>query len=113
MQNISKCFYEFKKVRIVLVCTEISAYTQATLLSLYKVTMILKFMTGITSADFISYIISSSGGRTSNKTPFEKSGLLDMFVDKIMVAKDFLIENLFECFHFLNKKFNCLRPKPY
>jgi len=62
----------------------------------YKSTFTLKFLIGISLGGSITYISKPYGGRASDKTIFEQSGLIGMLerFDGIMVDKGFLIDDL-------------------
>lgn len=111
--NIPYCFEKFNKTRVVIDCTEISLQKPKCLTcriktySNYKSTFTLKFLIGISPGGLITYISKPYGGRASDKTIFEQSGLIGMMerFDGIMVDKGFLIDDL--C---LEKQIDLIRP---
>ncbi|XP_046407437.1 uncharacterized protein LOC124172074 [Ischnura elegans] len=105
LKRMPKCFDKFRRVRVVLDCTEvrmskfrclrcrISSYSH------YKCNHTVKFMIGVTPAGVISFLSEAYGGRASDKKIFEESGLVNMllpYIDEVMVDKGFLIKSICE-----------------
>lgn len=105
MRNMPQCFNKYKKTRIVLDCTEVQTEKTNCLkcristYSHYKGRNTVKFLIGVAPSGLITYVSRGFGGRFSDKSIFNLSGLLeklDPHNDAIMVDKGFLIAN--ECF---------------
>lgn len=113
LRNLPKCFEDFKDVRIVLDCTEISLQKSKNLCcqlntySHYKGTYTCKFLTGVTPAGNISFISKPYGGRASDKIIFEQSNLKNLLHlgDAIMVDRGFLIDDMCKM-----NGWKCIRP---
>ncbi|KAF0708357.1 THAP-type domain-containing protein [Aphis craccivora] len=96
------CFKKFPNTRVVLDCTEIPIQKpkclacRIKLYSNYKSTFTLKLLIGVSPGGLITYISQPYGGRTSDKSLFEQSGLIQKMSssDAIMVDKGFLIDDL-------------------
>lgn len=98
-----KSFESFKQTRIVLDCTEVFVqktkcqFERIQTYSQYYGGNTIKYMIGVTPDGRISYISKGYGGRVSDKIIFHESGLVRMLqphVNKIMVDKGFLIEDI-------------------
>ncbi|XP_046408561.1 uncharacterized protein LOC124173096 [Ischnura elegans] len=105
LKNMPLCFEKFKRVRIVLDCTEIHISKFKCLkcriksYSHYKGCHTVKYMIGVTPGGVISFLSEGYGGRASDKKIFEESNLLDLLepdLDDVMVDKGFIIKNLCE-----------------
>jgi len=102
ISNMPYCFKKFPNTRIVLDCTEIPIQKpkclscRIKLYSNYKSTFTLKFLIGVSPGGLITYISQPYGGRASDKSIFEQSGLIQKMnsSDAIMVDKGFLIDDL-------------------
>lgn len=97
------CFQDFKNVRIVLDCTEITAQRPKCLqcrikiYSQYKSNLTIKFMTGVSPDGQITYVSKAYGGRASDKAIFGQSKLVEKLepnIDEVMVDKGFLIDQV-------------------
>ena len=114
MRNMPKCFDKFRATTTVLDCTEIMIQQPKCLkcrvkfYSHYKGGLTVKFMTEVTPAGLIVSVSESFGGRASDKTIFNHSGILQHLESKrdaVMVDKGFLIDD--EC---MQKKIQLIRP---
>lgn len=102
LNNTPHCFEQFKDVRVVLDCTEISLQRPKCLTcrikcySNYKSTFTLKFLIGISPGGLITYISKPYSGRASDKAIFEQSNLIELMQkpDAVMVDKGFLIDDI-------------------
>lgn len=80
--NITYCFKKFPNTRIILDCTEIPVQKpkcltcRFKLYSNYKSILTLKFLIGISPGGIITYISKPYGGRASDKSILEQSGLI-------------------------------------
>lgn len=103
LQNMPKCFENFKTTRIVLDATEIKVQKLKCLkcrilsYSHYKCSHTMKFLIGITPSGLISYVSKGYGGRASDKAIFCNENIINKLDphDAIMVDKGILIEK--EC----------------
>lgn len=104
LNNMPKCFANYKSTRIVLDCLEIAIRQSKCLkcriptYSNYKSHHTVKFMLGVTPSGNISYVSKAYGGRVSDKFIFNQSNILQRSircVDSIMVDRGFLIDK--EC----------------
>ena len=114
VRNMLKCFAKFRATTSVLDCTEIKIQQPMCLkcrvkfYSHYKGGLTVKFRTKVTPAGLIISVSESFGGRASDKTIFNHSGILQHLESKrdaIMVDKGFLIDD--EC---MQKKIQLIRP---
>ncbi|KAL3216375.1 hypothetical protein MRX96_033124 [Rhipicephalus microplus] len=103
--NLPQCFEEYKEVRVVLDCTEVAvekshcASCRILTYSHYKGTHTAKLLVGVSPAGLITFVSCGFGGRTSDRTCVEKSGVLeklDSFEDDVMVDKGFNLGSLCE-----------------
>ncbi|XP_018399458.1 PREDICTED: uncharacterized protein LOC108777145 [Cyphomyrmex costatus] len=101
LQNMPKCFAEFKQTRLVLDCTEIFVERptclkcRLRLYSHYKGSETIKLLLGVTPSGLISFLSEVYGGRASDKAIFNQIELLSRLipnVDAIIVDKGFLID---------------------
>ena len=99
-----KCFDKFRATTSVLDCTEIKIQQPkcskccVKFYSHYKGGLTVKFMTEVTSGGLIISVSESFGGRASDQTIFNHSGILQHLESKrdaVMVDKVFLIDD--EC----------------
>ena len=99
-----KCFQCFRKVRVVLDCTEVSVERHSCLdcrisaYSHYHGGESVKVMIGCSPAGTITFVSDAYGGKASDKKIFNDSGLiekLEPYVDAVMVDKGFMIDE--EC----------------
>ena len=104
VENMPKCFAEFRNVRVVLDCTEVSVERHScldcrvTCYSHYHGGESVKVMIGCSPAGTITFVSEAYGGKASDKKIFCDSGLmekLESYVDAVMVDKGFMIEE--EC----------------
>lgn len=103
--NMPKCFDNFRKVRVILDCTEVQLAKFKCLkcrilsYSQYKGHHTIKYLVGVTPGGIISFVSAGYGGRASDRKIFEESNILNLlepYVDEIMVDKGFLITSLCE-----------------
>ena len=107
LRNMPHCFENYSDTRFILDCTEIDTqrpkklYCQITTYSHYKSRHTLKFMTLVTPGGMISFVCKAYGGRASDKSIFEQSGLLTHLVrgTSIMIDKGFLIDERCSEYH--------------
>ncbi|KAB0805095.1 hypothetical protein PPYR_02065 [Photinus pyralis] len=104
LQNMPKCFDNYKKCRVILDCTEIPVQKRGCLkckirtYSHYKKDHNVKVLIGVSPSGMLTYLSKAYGGRASDKSIFNKEGIIDLLIpgaDAIMVDKGFLIED--EC----------------
>ncbi|XP_051160095.1 uncharacterized protein LOC127280845 [Leptopilina boulardi] len=102
LRNIPHCFDDYSDTRIILDCTEIeiqkpkNVCCQISTYSHYKGRHTVKFLTGVTPGGIISFCSKAYGGRVSDKSIFEQSGLIEILEENsaIMVDKGFLIDEV-------------------
>lgn len=113
-QNMPKCFDKFRATTSVSDCTEIKIQKPKCLkcrikfYSHYKEDLTVKFMTEVTPACIIVCVSESFGGRASDKTIFNHSGILQNLEstrDAVMVDRGFLIDE--EC---MQRRIQLIRP---
>lgn len=100
LKSMPNCFKDFQSTRIVLDCTEVPIESfsceicRCVTYSHYKGCHTAKFLICVTPSGLISYVSKGYGGRSTDKTIFDESKLLDRMEngDAIMVDKGFLIE---------------------
>ena len=99
-----KCFDQFRNVRVVLDCTEVSVERPNCLecrissYSHYHGGESVKVMIGCSPAGIITFVSDAYGGKASDKKIFDDSDLLEKlepYVDAVMVDKGFMIDE--EC----------------
>lgn len=103
LNNMPRCFQNFKNTRVVLDCTEIKIEKLKCLrcrimsYSHYKGTHTIKFLIGITPSGLISFLSAGFGGRASDKAIFNYENVIDKLDihDAVMTDKGILIEK--EC----------------
>ena len=102
--NMPQCFKQYKNVRVVLDCTEVSIERHSCLdcricsYSHYHGCESVKVMVGCSPAGTITYVSDVYGGKVSDKQIFTDSRLvnqLEPYIDGVMVDKGFLIDE--EC----------------
>lgn len=100
LKNIPLDFIGFENVRAVIDCTEISIQRpkrlccQVVTYSRYKSCYTVKFMTAVTPAGLISFISKPFGGRASDNSIFEQSGIITKFdkKDDVMTDRGFTLD---------------------
>lgn len=103
LDNLTVYFAPFKNTRVVLDCTEIALERPGDLQSRiltyshYKKTYTAKVLVGCAPSGMITFVGTAFGGRASDSFLTKESAILDQcmpYVDRVMVDKGFLIENL-------------------
>jgi molybdopterin converting factor small subunit len=127
--NMPKSFKDYNNVRGIFDCMEIPVQEprcrscQIKTYSHYRRRNTLKFMICVSPGGLLTFISKGYGGRTSDKSIFEQSGVINKFepyIDTIMVDKGFLVDEL--CaghsikierpfFHRKDKQFSSVRVK--
>lgn len=104
-RNLPQCFEEYRDVRVVLDCTEVTvekshcASCRILTYSHYKGTHTAKLLVGVSPAGLITFVSRGFGGRASDRACVEKSAVLaklNSFEDDVMVDKGFNIDVLCE-----------------
>lgn len=103
--NLPSSFKDFADVWIVVDSTEIPIHKPKCLCcrvktySHYKGRHTIKIMTAVSPGGLLTFVSKSYGGRSSDKSMFEQSGLiqkLEPYIDKVMADKGSLIEKICE-----------------
>lgn len=103
--NLPQCFEDYKEVRVVLDCTEVTvekshcASCRILTYSHYKGTHTAKLLVGVSPAGLITFVSCGFGGRASDRACVEKSEVLEKlnsFQDDVMVDKGFNLDTLCE-----------------